>query len=253
MRAPSAPFCTALAAYVFAREQAGITQGAQRDKSFTGADRKLIDRWKTDDRAEKLWKSIKDAVPPDTIQPVEFIEIVVKARRSAQASVNRMYGTKGIRGNFAKFGPDGGIVYFKRELMLGFKREWAAALPDLKKTLSKKLSQSPASIGPLEVASILERAAEEVRNLHRFHFGFADHLGLPGPKKFELSRKDQNGSRVRRLFVQIVSHYLHQRCGKRFDEQVAYLAEIAFPGGKELHPEDIKKARRGTFNPQSRG
>jgi hypothetical protein len=233
MRAPSDSFKQALDAYVFAREQAGITQGAQRDKSFTGADRKLIDRWKTDDRAEKLWKSIKDAAPPDTIQPVEFIETVLKARRSAQASINRMYGTKG--------------------LLPGFNDEWATFVPALKKKLFKTLSQSPPGLGPLEVAAILEQAAEDVRNLHRFYFGYADHLGLPGQEKFELSRKDQDGSRVRRLFVQIVSHYLHERCGRWFDEQVAALTEITFPDGKELDAEDIRKARTGTFDPQSHG
>jgi hypothetical protein len=189
--------------------------------SRNSADTEHLERWKKNDFVEKLWKSIQGAARPDTpILPAEFIETVLKARRSAQACVNRMYGTKGIKGNFAKFGPDGGIVHFKRELSLGFKRKWAAALPDLKKTLSKKLSQSPASIGPLKVATILEQAAKEVRGLHRFHFGFADQT--------EMSREDKKGSRVRNLFMQTIHDYLHLHCGRYLDDEVADLAEIAF-------------------------
>jgi hypothetical protein len=218
MRAPSDSFKRALDAYVLARQQAfeawqrerGVPSASGQTQalapwSFTGADRKLVDRWRADDRAEGLWRAI--AEQSDKISTAELIRIVLGARRSAQASVNR-------------------VRMFEDEL--------SAVLPAVKKRLAK-LSSPPSNLGPLQ--------AQEARDLRRYHFNFRDHLGLPGQQKFELSRKDQAGSRVRRLFVQIVSHQLHERCGKWFDEQVAPLTEIAFPRGKELDVEDVRKAR----------
>jgi hypothetical protein len=52
--------------------------------------------------------------------------------------------------------------------------------------------------------------------------------------------------------VQIVSDYLHRNCGRWFDDEVATLTEIAFPG-KQLSSGDVAKLRSsGTFDRKNR-
>jgi hypothetical protein len=218
MRAPSDSFKQALDAYVLAWQQAiarNNRQNPKQPRGFSSADRELIQRWREDPRVEEVWRAIHKAAP--LLMPTDLITTILAARRSTRASINRA-----------------GL----------FNKELAAILPAAKERLSR-LSSLPPNLGPLE--------AQEIRDLRRRYFGFSDHLGLPGQPKFKLSPKDQRGSRVRKLFVQIVSHDLHQRCGKWLPEQVAALTEIAFPGGKELDAEDVKKARRGTSDPKARG
>jgi hypothetical protein len=177
----------------------------------------LVARW-LDDEREELWRSVLAA--SDAVSPADLIKTVLQARRSAQASVNRVYGVdwKGKRRSFR---------------FRGFKEEWAQALPSIKKSLNAKLAKSPTSLTALETAAFLEQVAQDIRNLHRSHFGFADHLGLPGGSKFVLSRKEHPGarrSRVRNLFMQICGDWFKKKLGRPFAETVAALAEIAFPG-----------------------
>jgi hypothetical protein len=67
-------------------------------------------------------------------------------------------------------------VRLKSGTRSGFKSEWAKLLPEIKRRLSALLSKSPSAIGPIDVAAILEQVASEVRDLHRFHFGFSDQV-----------------------------------------------------------------------------
>ena len=230
-----------LSGFSFQQELRQVRHGARES-----ADRELLDRWLSDPRADEIWGAIREAAEHSgkAASPLEFIQTIIKARRSAQASVNRTYGTSWTK----KFG--------RKVAVPGFNDEWATALPALK----KKLAALSTKLGPLEVAGILEEEADFIRLLHRRYFGFADHLKLPDqPHPFPLSRKDQKGSRVRRLFAQIVCHHLQTHYGRWFEGPVATLTEIAFPG-KEMDKDDVIKARRqrqpvterrqpkGTFN-----
>jgi hypothetical protein len=178
------------------------------------ASRKLIDRWLDNDRADEVWFNLKKSRPAAEAAP--FIKAMLNARRSAQATVNRVFGVTGS--------------------LVGFNDEWAVFFPALKKrlgTLSKNL-------GPLDVAAILDDAAQELRTVHLMYFGSADHA------RFELSRKDQDGSRVRKLFMQIAGNYVLENFGKHFDSEIAILTEIAFPDGKNLDRDDAINARKAT-------
>jgi hypothetical protein len=191
----------------------------QRYQAKNTADRDLIARWQADDRFEKLWKSIRAA--KGDLPPADLIKFVLQARRSAQASVNRVHGAN-----------------WKGGRLPGFNEAWA----NVKKDLVAKLAVATA----LGAATLLDRAAQEVRDLHCFYFGFSDHLGLPEGPKFELSRKDQSGalvSRVRKLFIQICAGWFTKMLGRPFDEAVAALTEIAFPG-PELQAEGVIGARK---------
>jgi hypothetical protein len=159
------------------------------------ADLDTLDRWIKDERGEAIWRNLKKQRPDADASA--FIRTILTARRSTAATINRT---------------------------ASFKAEWKAALPKLKKRLSKL----DGSRGPLEVANTLEAAAERLREMHRFHFGFADQAN------FDLSRKDQGGSRARKLFMQIVGNILVDQFGRRFDDDVATLAEIALAQGVEI-------------------
>jgi hypothetical protein len=148
------------------------------------------------------------------VLPTEFIQNVLKLRRTAVATVNRLYGTKGING---------------RSTTPGFNKQWESYLPELKQRLSKVSKRLP----PFEVLCVLQAAASDTQDLLGFYFG---HGGLA---PFEPSQKDQNGVRVRKLFVQMIHNYLRHHCGPHnLNEEIAVLTEIAFPG-RELHESDV--------------
>lgn len=194
------------------------------------ADLELLDRWIADERAEELWKKIKRP-PVSDLSAQELIRTVLRARRSAQASVNCTYEAKS-RGRVS--------------------RGWAGSLSDLKNRIIAELSKPPSALSPLSMAKILDRAADEARELNDRHFDFSDHLGLPGRPRFALSRKDQGGTRVRKLFMQILGEFFTARPGRLFDDEVAVLTEIAFPG-RVLDRDEVTAARKPTTMAQRRG
>jgi hypothetical protein len=207
------------------------------------ADLQLLAAWIEDPRADDTWRELKKLRPD--IDPAAFIKTVLRARRSAQASVNRVYG--------AEIGS-----YPKR--FAGFNEASAYALQAIKENMKLTIDALPSA--PLEVADFLDGAADfleeqaqYIRNLHEFYCGYSDHLGLPDGPKFELSRKSMNRkkskpdsrveavTRVRRLFMQIMSKWLSTRCGRWMDDEVASLTEIAFPG-PQLFASDVASVRK---------
>jgi hypothetical protein len=190
------------------------------------ADLQLLDRLIDDWRTETIWRALQKQKPD--AEPAAFIRILLDARRSATATIART---------------------------TSFKAQWEFDFFALKKRLAK-LKQSA---GPLAVADALDDAAARLRDRHAFHFGFADHA------KFELSRKDQGGSRRRKLFMQIMADYFSQQFGAPLDDHAATLAEIALID-QPLHRDHarnarrptttrarVKTKRRGTFNNKKRG
>jgi hypothetical protein len=200
-------------------------------RTRASADREVIARWCQDARAENLWKSLQKATG-GALKAADFIKIVLEARRSAQASVNRVYGAE-IKGV---------------PRVPGFNEASAYALQALKEELKLVPDALPSTL--LEAADFLEggadffeEKAQYFRNLHKSYLRHSDHLGLPDGPKFKLSRKDQSGSRVRKLFTQITSEWLSTRCGGRMDDAVATLTEIAFPG-KQISADDVASIRK---------
>jgi hypothetical protein len=177
------------------------------------ADAQLIERWIADGRAEKIWSALKrrraDA------EPASFIRAVLAARRSAEATINRVYG-KTWRG---------------RKLP-GFNDEWALALP----TLKRKIGALSKNLGPLHVAAILNDAAQDLRDMHHWYFGSPDHA------KFDLSRKDQGDSRRPKLFVQIMGDYFSRQFGAALHDHAVALAEIVVD--RPLPDDFARNARR---------
>jgi hypothetical protein len=170
------------------------------------ADLELLGRWIDDGRTEEIWRALKRRKADSA--PVPFIEAVLTARRSAVATIART---------------------------TSFKAQWELDFAKMKKRVSKLQR----SAGPLAIAAALDDAAARLRNLHTLHFGIIDHA------KFPLSRKDQGGSRRRRLFMQIMGDYFTREYGAPLDDHAATLAEIAL-ADHELQRDHARNARRPT-------
>ena len=170
------------------------------------ADVKIIERWIEDLRAEEIWSALKRRSPH--AEPTSFIKIVLFARRSADSTIART---------------------------TSFKAQWETKLAGLKRQIAR-LQQSA---GPLAIAATLDDAAADLRELHAFHFDSNYYA------KYPLSRKDQGGSRRRRLFMQIMGDYFTREYGAPLDDHAATLAEIAL-ADHELQRDHARNARRPT-------
>jgi hypothetical protein len=192
------------------------------------ADMELLGRWISEDRAEEVWETIAHKAP--TLLPTEFIQAVLKARRSAGASVNRTFGTVSPkwRGPLPSI-PSGSRRVTNSDVKNPGFNDWFA---DLRKRIAKRLSAPRASTSPIEIAEFLEDAAGEVRDLHRRYFGFSDQV------TFRLKRQGSNDDRSRAAFYVLMSAYFQKHCGGKHYAEIAVLAEIAFPG-KEVDEDDV--------------
>jgi hypothetical protein len=213
MRAPTPTFRNELTAFLAGRKPPAVPGGIGNRNS---ADTALMKRWLDDDRADEIWTQIKLKAP--NLTPTEFIQAVLKARRSAAASVSRIFGASLPRG----------------EKLPGFNAEWLEFLPILKKRIIRQLG-FPSALPPTKAAEILEDAAREIRTLHQSYFGFSDQV------EFGLSRESSNRSRT--AFYRIIRDFLQKHCGENLDYVVAVLSEIAFPG-KEIDAENVRDALR---------
>jgi hypothetical protein len=210
------------------------------------ADLKLLDRWiarcdrENLNDAEKLWESLRDLMTAP-----ELIRLVLQGRKRALAAVTQIYGKK-YKGpssdeirriremRRAKDDPvqivgDGKVNW--RELepivsdfeIVGLDKKWR----ELKKKLTGNLS--------LENLDILERAVS-------LHAAYSNLVVNEEPRQ-----RDGGGTRVKRLFWDFMGSYLQVRLGKRFDNDVAILTEIAFdlPAGSVSsgHIADARKQR----------
>jgi hypothetical protein len=168
-------------------------------------DRLHIDRWVEDDRAQEVWAAIKEKAP--ALEAQEFIRAIVIAWHGALGLIQHSEELKELR-NLAI-------------------REYRA---DILKLFASRLSLT-------EIASRLEDLAKGLRDWDDW---------APGPfvpSGVKASRKNQSGSRVRKIFTRQVSDFLHKHCGQWRDWEVLVLTEIAFPG-QRLDEEQIRTMRR---------
>jgi hypothetical protein len=181
----------------------------------------VLDRWRDDDRVEKVWQKIQRHAP--NLAAAVLIKQVLDARWSAVGSVNRQIGAPGAR---------------------GFNAEWSEFLPTLKKRLNRKLSSSPPPLA-VDVAVALELAAAEVRMIHDCYFGHSDQVPFP------LKREGSNEDRSRAAFYKLMTDFFQKHCSLKLPEEVAVLAEVAIPG-KEVHADNVTnvlKPRRPKQSP----
>jgi hypothetical protein len=179
-----------------------------------------IQRWAKDRRTQEVWIKIKKNSPG--IDPQHFIWTVHSIFTSAADLASNKANLKG----------------------------WMAR----HRTRASKLFSSNRS--PSEIAAELEQMAGHWRWLDEAGRGFA--LGhesywstmrransLLTADDLKISRKDQRGSRARKLFARQLGRIFYELCGQWHDQEVAVLTEVAFPG-KKLDVVDIQAMRRPT-------
>jgi hypothetical protein len=200
------------------------------------ADLQLLDRWiarcnrENLDDAERLWKTLRDLMTAP-----KLIRLALQGRHKALTTVTQIYGKKykgpssdevrRIREKRRAEGQKGPVQVASDFEIIGLDKKWREL--QLKKKLTDNLS--------LENLDMLERAV----SLH------ATYSNLVGKFYEEPRQRDDGGTRLKRLFWDFVGSYLQIRVGKRFDNDVAILTEIAFdlaPGS--VNPRHITDARR---------
>jgi hypothetical protein len=171
-------------------------------KRLTAHQQHLHD-WIEDERAQEIWSAITKRAAAADAQ--EFIRSVLKARSEARGLIARLAHRKAER----------------------------AATLDRCANIAAKLFASNCS--PSEIADRLESMADSLRDLDEF-------WAFLIPDDVEVSRKDQSGTRERKLFAQQISRIVHKLCEQWRDSEVAALTEIAFPGCA-VDEEQIRKWR----------
>jgi hypothetical protein len=180
-------------------------------------DKELIDRWLADGRAEQIWEKIQRHTP-DLTAP-NLIQQVIRARRSAAASVVRLFGS---------------------HLVPGFNAEWEAHVPKLRKHLREVLKGSPSTINPFYVWRQLAWAAQDVLLLWDHYLGGSDQV------TFNLKREGSNQDRSRAAFEVLMSDFFQKHSKRKFKlhEVVGVLSEIAIPGRRVDRDNVVGRQRR---------
>jgi hypothetical protein len=225
MRAPNPSFKSELASFRASRKLP-VSPGSKGPLGIgnrNSADMEIMSRWLARaNQAEEIWREVKRKAP--ALTPPEFIQAVLKARRSAVASVNRIYGVPGS--------------------LPGFNAEWAELLVELKKRITDRFSRS--TISPTKAVETLEDAADQISMLHDLYFAHSDQV------KFSLSRKGKAGNRSRVAFYRLMSGYLQKQCRGQLYHVIAFTAEIAFDV-KEIDVDSVRYAlRRAKETPKKR-
>jgi hypothetical protein len=175
-------------------------------------DQQHLHTWMKDFRAQEVWTALKNSRPDINAQ--EFIRNILRTRRVAVATVNRM-----------------ALHKFHREQ---WKKKYRRGTSELLASNSKFSWQ--------EIATELRAIADECDDLH-----LIGELSRQGESRLQVSKKDQKGSRAPMLFAQQVSKLLLRLCGRWHDQEVLILAEIAFPKfrwSKNNAEEQIRNWRR---------
>lgn len=169
------------------------------------ADRKHLERWEDDSRAQEIWDNFKALSPTTSLK--EFIFSVLKARHIVNALPAQISASEDWHKEWQK--------YFAQS---------AAEIFAPHRSLTDAMAR----------LSTLYQEAVSALHLHKRR--------LP-PELPYISRQNKNNWRVRRLCIDVLSNFWHQQCGRWGDDEVAALTEIAFPGA-EITGGQVRTARR---------
>jgi hypothetical protein len=240
MRAPAASFKDALAA-VRASRKPPVKPGSRGPLGLgnrNSADMQLLDRWFSDWQQwrrdtesgvwpwETTWIAIKRKTP--NLAPASFIRVVLDARRSAEASVNRKFGVSSSA-KTSLLNMSNRRAHLRGHLS-GLAAEWDVIWPVLREQLITRL---PKRAPQFQIETALGEAYHLVRDYHRF----------PNQVDFPLSRQGPHQNRKRDAFYAIMADWFQKHCGQEHHRLIARLTEIAFPG-KEIETDTVMYALR---------
>ena len=200
-------FKEALAAYATTSHPAG---GASDPPRLSAADRAHLKRWAEDERADEIWKTIKDAATKrGRVFPERFFIQEVLGAREIATSINH-----------------------RRKYRERY-REHAARMAEIAKVLRERLPNGLLLIPTgEELAKKLDEAAR----------AYSDYVAV--------ARNEDRGLRWTRqskpihVFMNLLSKDLKGITGNRLDYEVAILTEIAFDE-LEIDTDQVLWARRG--------
>jgi hypothetical protein len=170
--------------------------------------REFLQRWSTSGRSNELWGKIQKKLRHGDLPAarIYFIDQVLAIYRIARSAEN-------VRNQFFAYRKNAK----RAEMLADFldpKRDW---LP-------------PPVPSALKFVPELREVAQELRRLETRDIG--------------LSRKDQEGSRERVLFMRQMTELVIDICGRPLDGVVAALTDFAFPGRRTTIYQ-VRSARRG--------
>jgi hypothetical protein len=187
------------------------------------ADQAHLARWADDDRAERIWKKIEKLAwaPTGSYEPLHgFIVSVLAARQMAESA--------GAADRMVERHKERRARHLERALQL--------------EGLAKIWRDTAASDHP-NVALALARAKAHEQEARAWRT-FAQR---PLPQRpFLISRIDKDGSRMQRVFMQLIGKYINELCGRALDSEVAALNDIAFDTAEPTSPFQARSARRPT-------
>ena len=182
-------------------------------------------RWENDPRAELIWQKIQRFTwgPIGSYDPLDsFIPCVLLARRMAETAsmldvIKRKYAARAAD-----------------------RRKLADAAERLAKFWRKEtIGDHPLAKIAVKRMRFFEQEANAQRKLSE---------RVPGAPPFHVSRLDRNGSRLQRVFMQVVGQRLIDLCRRPMDVEVAALNDIAFDTSEATSPYQARSARRPTTN-----
>jgi hypothetical protein len=187
------------------------------------ADRDHLARWVDDDRAETVWQKIQNFAwgPVQGYDPIDgFIVSVLVARRIANAIPTLIHADE------------------RRKRLSARCLERAHDLDALAKTW-KEIGNCnhPNAKLALTRAKKHEAEAELWRKFAR---------RPPRKRPFLISRVDRSRSQQQRAFMQLVSKYMIDVCGRPLDDEVAVLNDIASGTSEATSVFQARSARRQT-------
>jgi hypothetical protein len=196
---------------------APILRKQSRSDGLTLDDRKFLQRWADDPRTNELWDKVQTKLAPrlDELVSDRFFvnEILARFFINEILAIRRVVQSAELLRNQA-------AAY----------RLNAERAEKLANFLDPKSSWPPPPVpSALKFVPALREAARELRRLEDHDVG--------------VSRKDQNGSRERVMFMRDTTELFIRICGRPLDDVVAALTDIAFPG-HETTLDQVRSARR---------
>jgi hypothetical protein len=187
------------------------------------ADLDHLDRWGCADSAEEVWKKIKSLAfsPIQTYDPLDgFIISVLTARRCAES-----------------------IPAFKR---LDEVHKYRSACFDERADQAAQMAAywSEVAHGEDRLAPLASKRANFYKQEASVFRAMTKRTRRARP--FLISRLNRNGSQKQRAFMQLVSKWMIDVCGRPLDAEVAILNDIAFDTKDATHPHQARSARRET-------
>jgi len=186
-------------------------------------DRAHLARWANDDRAEGIWEKVQQLAhePVGSFDPLQgLIAAVLSARLAAEIAKPTHEILRRHRERSARY--------------LELAKQLEALAQTWRRMANRDNLRSEFALKKAKAHGLEARAWRKLAE-----------KAAP-PTRFSVSRSDRAGSRKQRVFMQLVSYFLINLCGRPLDSEVAALNDIAFDTPEATSVQQVRSARRPT-------